>query len=231
MEMSGEYRIDAPRERVWDALNDPEVLKECIPGCESMERTADNEFTAKVKAKVGPVSARFAGTVTLSDLNPPESYRISGEGKGGAAGFAKGGATVKLSEDGGQTVLGYEAEGQVGGKLAQVGARLVDGTAKKMADGFFSKFAETVEQPSEAAPAEAATPAAATDEAAPAEPVPEAAAPAPEPTPPKAEPAPKVEKDISFPERSPEGEGTKKGVWVVGAIVAAVVIIAILILG
>ena len=126
MQMTGEYRIVASREAVWAALNDPAVLRRCIPGCEELEKTSDTGFTAKVKAKVGPVSARFSGAVTLSELNPPESYRISGEGKGGAAGFAKGGATVTLSEDDKETLLRYDVDAQVGGKLAQVGARLVE---------------------------------------------------------------------------------------------------------
>ncbi|MCG8649802.1 MAG: carbon monoxide dehydrogenase subunit G, partial [Pirellulales bacterium] len=142
MQMTGEYRIEAARETVWAALNDPEVLKACIPGCEELEKTSDTGFAAKVKAKVGPVSAKFAGAVTLSDINPPESYTISGEGKGGAAGFAKGGAKVRLDEDGSATLLHYEVDATVGGKLAQIGARLIDGTAKKMADDFFGKFAE-----------------------------------------------------------------------------------------
>jgi carbon monoxide dehydrogenase subunit G len=105
MDMSGEYRIPASRERVWEALNDPEILKQAIPGCESLEKVGENELEAQVKAKIGPVSAKFAGKVTLSDLNPPESYRIGGEGKGGAAGFAKGGANVTLTEDGDDTIL------------------------------------------------------------------------------------------------------------------------------
>jgi carbon monoxide dehydrogenase subunit G len=158
MQMTGEYRIEAPRETVWAALVDPEVLKRCIPGCEELEQTSESEFAAKVKAKVGPVSARFAGAVALSDLNPPESYRISGEGKGGSAGFAKGGAVVRLAEDGGATVLAYEIEAQVGGKLAQIGQRLIAGTAKKMADDFFGRLVEAIGAPAEAetAPAEAA---------------------------------------------------------------------------
>lgn len=145
MEMTGEYRIAAPRERVWAALNDPEVLKACIPGCESLEKTSENEMTAAVTAKVGPVKAKFTGAVTLLNIRPPEGYTISGEGKGGVAGFAKGGADVALTEDGpGATILKYEAKAQVGGKLAQLGARLIDSTAKKMADDFFGAFAAKV---------------------------------------------------------------------------------------
>ncbi len=144
MEMTGEYRIPAPRETVWAALNDPVVLQSCIPGCESLERGAENEFKATVRAKVGPVSARFSGKVTLSDFDPPKSYRISGEGQGGAAGFAKGGAVVNLEEDGTGTILRYTADAQVGGKLAQIGSRLIDGTAKKLADEFFEAFAARV---------------------------------------------------------------------------------------
>jgi carbon monoxide dehydrogenase subunit G len=145
MEMTGEYRIAAPRERVWAALNDPEVLKACIPGCESLEKTSENEMTAAVTAKVGPVKAKFTGAVTLLNIRPPEGYTISGEGKGGVAGFAKGGADVALTEDGPDaTILKYEAKAQVGGKLAQLGARLIDSTAKKMADDFFGAFAARV---------------------------------------------------------------------------------------
>lgn len=144
MDIAGEYRIPAPREKVWAALNDPDVLKECIPGCESLEKLSETEMNGTVKAKVGPVSAKFQGKVTLSDLNPPESYRISGEGKGGAAGFAKGGATVTLEDAGAETVLRYQADAQVGGKLAQIGSRLIKGTAEKMANDFFGKFADVV---------------------------------------------------------------------------------------
>ena len=140
MEMTGEFRIPAPRQRVWEGLNDPEILKSSIPGCQTIEKLSDTEFTAKVLAQVGPVKANFAGKVTLADLNPPQSYTIAGEGTGGVAGFAKGSAKVTLEEDGAETVLRYGVQGQVGGKLAQIGSRLIDATARKMADEFFGKF-------------------------------------------------------------------------------------------
>ena len=170
MEMTGEFRLDAARDVVWAALNDVEVLKGCVPGCDEMERTADDEFTAKVTAKVGPVKAKFSGKVTLSDIDPPKGYTITGEGQGGPAGFAKGGAKIELVEDGDGTILRYTVEASVGGKLAQIGSRLIDGTAKKMADEFFARFAEAVGPTAveEAIPAEpdAAPAAAATDAAA-----------------------------------------------------------------
>ncbi len=144
MDMSGEYRIPAPRETVWNALNDPAILKECIPGCEELEKTSDTEMTAAVTSKIGPVKAKFKGQVTLENINAPESYTIVGEGKGGVAGFAKGGADVHLAEDGDETILTYTAKAQVGGKLAQLGSRLIDSTARKMADEFFGKFSEVV---------------------------------------------------------------------------------------
>jgi uncharacterized protein len=157
MDMTGEYRIPAPREQVWAALNDPEILKASLPGCESLERVSDREFAATVAAKVGPVRAKFNGQVTLSDLHPPESYRISGEGKGGAAGFAKGGADVRLIEEAAAvTVLTYTAKADVGGKLAQLGSRLIDATAKKMADEFFENFRRQLTAPEAEAAAEPA---------------------------------------------------------------------------
>ena len=144
MEMKGEYNIPAPREKVWDALNDPEILAKCIPGCQELNKDSDTELSATVKSKVGPVSATFKGKVTLSEIDPPNGYRISGEGSGGVAGFAKGGAEVKLADEGDDTILTYVADAQVGGKLAQIGSRLIDSTAKKMANEFFGKFAEEV---------------------------------------------------------------------------------------
>ena len=144
MEMTGEYKIAAPRSKVWEALNDPETLAKCIPGCQQLNKDSATELSATVKSKLGPVSATFTGKVTISDIDPPNGYRISGEGSGGVAGFAKGGAEVKLADDGDDTVLTYVADAQVGGKLAQIGSRLIDSTAKKMAKEFFGKFAEEV---------------------------------------------------------------------------------------
>ena len=149
MKMSDEIRIEAPRETVYAALNDPEILKRAIPGCEEMERVSDTEMTATAVIRIGPVKARFKGQVTLSDIDPPNGYTITGEGKGGAAGFAKGGAKVSLTEDGDATILSYEVQADVGGKLAQVGARLIEGTAKKLAADFFAAFREAVCGPEE----------------------------------------------------------------------------------
>jgi carbon monoxide dehydrogenase subunit G len=142
MDMTGERRIPAPRERVWDALNDPDVLKSCIPGCETLEKTSDKDMKATAAVKIGPIAARFTGKVELSDLDPPNGYKISGEGQGGVAGFAKGGAVVRLADDEGATRLSYDVRAQVGGKIAQLGARLIDATAKQMADQFFDRFTE-----------------------------------------------------------------------------------------
>jgi uncharacterized protein len=144
MDMSGEERIAAKREVVWAALNNPDILRACIPGCQNLEMASPTEMTATVKIKIGPVSATFAGEVTLSDLNPPEGYKISGEGKGGIAGFAKGGAEVHLREDGNDTILSYNVDAQIGGKLAQLGSRLIDSTAKKLAGQFFTNFGNAV---------------------------------------------------------------------------------------
>jgi carbon monoxide dehydrogenase subunit G len=143
MDMTGEYLITAPRAKVWSALNDPVILKQCIAGCEELLKTSDTEFAAKVHARVGPVSAHFSGKVTLSELDPPNGYRISGEGSGGAT----------------ATKLTYKVEAQIGGKLAQIGSRLIDGTARKMADDFFAKFAALMGAPAVAAAAPALTPA------------------------------------------------------------------------
>ncbi len=192
MDMTGSERIAAPRERVYAALNDPEILKAAIPGCEAIEKTSDTEMTATVVTKVGPVKAKFQGTVTLSDLDPPHGYTISGEGKGGPAGFAKGGAKVRLEEDGGATVLHYEVKADVGGKLAQLGSRLIDGTAKKLSGEFFSRFAELVAEPQ----AEAA------------------AAPAAE--------APAVEAPPAAAAPAPAAAGSRLWIWALGALVVAI---------
>jgi uncharacterized protein len=140
MTMTGEVQLPASREAVWAKLNDPEVLKTCVPGCEQLDVLPNNEFQAVATVKVGPVKARWKGKVRLSDFDPPNSYRISGEGEGGVAGFAKGGALVSLAEKDGGTLLSYNVEAQIGGKLAQLGQRLINSAAKKTADDFFERF-------------------------------------------------------------------------------------------
>lgn len=144
MDMTGEQLIAAPKAKVWAALNDPEILRQAIPGCESIAKESDTTMVATVVAKVGPVKATFKGKVTLSDIDPPNSYTITGEGAGGAAGFGKGGAKVQLEDAPGGTLLKYKAEAQVGGKLAQLGSRLIDATSRKLAEDFFVKFNEIV---------------------------------------------------------------------------------------
>lgn len=156
MDMSGEQRIPAAQATVWQALNDPEILKACIPGCQDLVKETDTRMSARLLLKVGPVSARFEGSVVLSDLDPPNSYRITGEGQGGMAGFAKGEARVRLRSDGGETILSYEVTAQVGGRLAQLGARLIDVTAKQMSAAFFKRFAEEIAAQSNGGPREAA---------------------------------------------------------------------------
>jgi carbon monoxide dehydrogenase subunit G len=211
MEMTGEYKIPAPRQKVWEALNDPEILKACISGCQELNKESDTELSATVKSKVGPVSATFKGKVTLSDIDAPNGYKISGEGTGGVAGFAKGGAEVSLVDDGDGTLLNYTATGQVGGKLAQIGSRLIDSTAKKMANEFFGKFAEVVA-------ADNAAPEASAEAEAPAAPAPEAA-PAATPAAPEAPAAATAQ----------SGGGISPVVWVGGLIVAVVVVLALLV--
>ena len=157
MDMTGERRIPAPRQAVWDALNDPLVLQASIPGCQSLDKLSDREMKAVAAVKIGPISARFAGTVRLEDLDPPNGYSINGEGQGGAAGFAKGGAKVALDGDApDETVLRYEVHAQVGGKIAQLGGRLIDASAKQMADAFFDRFSQRVQALSPAAAGETA---------------------------------------------------------------------------
>ncbi|MGD8789251.1 MAG: carbon monoxide dehydrogenase subunit G [Burkholderiales bacterium] len=144
MEIIGEQLIPLPQQRVWEALNDPEILKACIPGCETIEKVSENQYKIVMTAAVGPVKAKFNGKLKLGDLNPPDSYSLSFEGSGGAAGFGKGTAKVTLSPDGDTTLLSYTAKANVGGKLAQIGSRLIDGVARKMSDEFFKRFNETV---------------------------------------------------------------------------------------
>jgi carbon monoxide dehydrogenase subunit G len=194
MEITGEYRIPAPRQAVWEGLNDPEILRQCIPGCESLDKVSDTEFAGSIVAKVGPVKAKFQGGVKLSDLDPPNGYTLSGEGKGAAAGFANGKAKVKLRDEGAETVLSYDVDAQVGGKLAQVGARLIDGTVKKLSGEFFAKFGELVA-------ARAATSAAPVT--APVTPPAAAAQPSPQPTPAEA-----------------KSGGIHPAIWVTGVIAA-----------
>lgn len=144
MDMTGEQRIPLPRQQVWEALNDPAILKACIAGCESIDRVTDTEYKVAMTAAIGPVKAKFTGKLLLTDLDPPNSYALAFEGSGGAAGFGKGGAKVRLADDGAATILSYEATASVGGKLAQIGSRLIDGVARKMAEDFFVKFNATV---------------------------------------------------------------------------------------
>lgn len=182
MEMSGERRIEAPRATVWQGLNDPEVLRASIPGCETVERTGDDSFQARVAVKLGPMAAKFTGKVQLTNINPPESYTIGGEGNGGAMGFAKGGADVALQElSPTTTLLTYKVKAQVGGKMAQLGARLIDSTAKQMADQFFDRFAAIVSTPAEPAPAAVAAEAPATPRPSHAAVLPEGTVPTPAP--------------------------------------------------
>lgn len=151
MRLNGEQRIAASREEVWRAINDPDVLRECIPGCSSLERESEDRFKAIVEIKVGPIGARMNGAVTLSELDPPNSYRITGEGRGGTAGFARGSADVALSDDQGSTLLTYSVDAQVGGRLAQLGGRVIDATAKQLAGKFFREFSRAVEAPASTA--------------------------------------------------------------------------------
>ena len=214
MDISGEYRIPAPRDAVWNGLNDPEVLRRAIPGCEALDKLSDNQFAGTVTAKVGPVKAKFQGVVTLSDLDPPNGYVLSGEGKGAAAGFAKGSAKVDLIEEGDETILRYTVDAQVGGKLAQVGARLIDGTVKKLSGEFFQSFSNILaEQGATARPAPVSAEAAAAEAA----PEVEALAVAEAAPPPRAEPT----------RPTPATGGIPTAVWVVGVIVVVAVLLGV----
>ena len=252
MDMTGEYRIAAPRAKVWAALNDADILRQAIPGCDEIEKTSDTSFSAKVTAKVGPVKASFGGKVTLSDMDPPNGYTISGEGSGGVAGFAKGGAKVALADDGAGTLLSYSVEAQVGGKLAQIGSRLIDGTARKMAEDFFSRFAALVaegepaaaiaaEPEIEAAIANVADPHAAPVVVEPAAPEPEAVTPeaatpdraAPAETPPIPVAAPEPAKLGAAGGATPVSTGNKPSgglnpwIWIPALVVVLAIVIAI----
>ena len=147
MDFTGRYVIAAPPEKVWEGINDPAILKACIPGCEQLDKTSPTDFVATARLKIGPVSATFKGKVTLSELQPPSRLTLTGEGQGGVAGFAKGGAEVVLTPEGDGTVLTYTAKASVGGKLAQIGQRLIDGAAKQIADDFFKRFTAALTQP------------------------------------------------------------------------------------
>jgi carbon monoxide dehydrogenase subunit G len=146
MDLTGEYQLAAARQQVWAALNDADVLRRCIPGCKELEQKSPSEFAAIVALKIGPVSATFKGSVNLEDIDAPNGYRIVGQGNGGVVGFAKGGATVRLADNGGGTLLSYIAKAEVGGKLASLGGRLIQSTSKKLADQFFSAFANEMQQ-------------------------------------------------------------------------------------
>jgi carbon monoxide dehydrogenase subunit G len=223
MDMTGEFRIPASREAVWKALNDPDVLKQCIAGCEELTKNSDTEFVARVVAKVGPVKAAFNGKVTLSDLDPPNGYKITGEGQGGAAGFAKGGAEVRLEPDSGGTLLKYAVSAAIGGKLAQIGARLIDGTARKMAEDFFAKFAQLVATGqttvSTAAPATGST--ASSDQVAPESSLDETPPPAPAPHDAPAEMKPDI--DVG----GHSAGGIKPWMWVSALILLAIALLVI----
>jgi carbon monoxide dehydrogenase subunit G len=227
--MPGERRIAAPRQVVWDALNDPAVLKASIPGCESLEKLSDTQMKATAAVKIGPISARFTGSVQLSDIDPPNGYTIGGEGQGGVAGFAKGGAKVRLAEEAGATLLAYDVNAQVGGKIAQLGARLIDATAKQMADAFFTRFSAQVEQrvqqdtaapaPDEA-PRPILTPAQGSPEAATA--MPPRAAPPPAAPPPAAPPPEAISPLALIPS---EPFGLPLAFWFGGAVFALILLL------
>jgi carbon monoxide dehydrogenase subunit G len=212
MELTGEQLIPAPRQAVWDAINDPEILRQCITGCESVTKTSDTDFEAAVVVKVGPVKARFKGKVTLGDLDPPSSCTISGEAQGGvAAGFGKGSAKVQLVDaDSGATRLTYSVNAQVGGKLAQIGARLIDGVAAKMAEDFFVKFNQIVGGPVASRPVDVSATAEAAKDLAAAEPIAASAT---------LSALPKTEPSAAAQQQTPVTGGIPSWIWITGLIV------------
>ena len=227
MKMNGEFRVPTDRETVWRALNDPDVLKECLPGCKEIEKTSDTEMTATLALKVGPVKATFAGGVTLSDLDPPNSYTLSGQGQGGAAGFASGEARVRLEEDGEGTVVHYDVDAKVGGKLAQIGSRLIDSTAKKLSKQFFDSLAEKLGGGEEADEAEAAAPAAGAQPAQPE--LPADPAPAAADAPAESAPTESAPDDAAGPPLAPAAKrmGLPTAAWAAAVVVVAVVLILV----
>ena len=233
MKMNGEFRVPTDRETVWRALNDPEVLKECLPGCQEIEKTSETEMSATLVIKVGPVKATFKGGVTLSDIDPPNGYTLSGQGQGGTAGFASGEAKVRLVEEDGATVLQYECDAKVGGKLAQIGSRLIDSTAKKLAKQFFDSLAEKLGGGEQAeAETAAEVPTEAAQEAAPTEsaPRPDPAPASPEPT---ASPADAPAEGAPAPDAGPplppatHRKGLPTAAWAAAVVVVAVVLILV----
>ena len=216
MDMTGEYRIPADKQRVWEALNDPEVLRASIPNCQSIDKTSDTEMSAVVNAKVGPLKAKFEGKVMLSNMNPPNSYTLSGEGQGaGGVGFAKGSVDIKLTEDDGATVLVYTVSAQVGGKLAQIGSRLIDSVAQQQAKQFFTAFVAHFESAEEAS-GEAAP------ETAIAEPAQESA---PEPAAPATAAAPAAATPAPAPPPAPAKSSSELGYFVGPAVLFVVMLV------
>ena len=230
MKMNGEFRVPTDRETVWRALNDPAVLKECLPGCQEIEKTSDTEMSATLAIKVGPVKATFKGGVTFSDLDPPNGYTLSGQGQGGTAGFASGEAKVSLVEEDGATVVQYDVDAKVGGKLAQIGSRLIDSTAKKLAKQFFDSLAEKLGGGEEAEPAAESPPE--TEAAAPPEPTPPPdpapASPEPAAPPPDApsEDAPSADAGPPLPPAT-QRKGLPTAAWAAAVVVVAVVLILV----